>query len=351
MSTRRSIARDYGSTFYNPLPSQLKKIGLWYHWQSPKKGPLIVFHPNLRFDPFSADMRQAEILARSTKGLDWAMMGMRYSEPLIPKEGGRVMIFHESYRLDADVLPTIHSFIRDYPDHLRIPSDGWLWWDTGFWSSRHDEDNWVGVSELSAGRHLDQSHDVEFAYVLCNLSTIIALTTNAEDSGTLVDVYFNNRFLPFAEMRRAVRHTLDGAGSWASLEMQVDDKDKFFEGIRKKGWREPARDLPRFSNCRPLAVVKGPPGTYYSIVTEWKFGSTPWAAFDSMGYILASHGGTYWDESDLSPQSRFTLRRFVPHFLKNCVVVDCWLQTPRTAELPDSPILAAIQQDFRLDKL
>jgi hypothetical protein len=275
------------------------------------------------------------------------MMGMKYSEPLVPSEGGRVIIFHESYKLEADVLQTIHSFIQDYPDHLRIPSDGWLWWDTGFWSSRHAEDNWIGVSELSARRHLDQSHDVEFAYVLCCSSTIIALTSKTEGSGTLVDVYFNNRFLPFAEMRRAVRRTLDEIGPWVSLGILMDDEEKVFVGIKKTGWREPERDTPRFSHCRPLAAIKGPPGTYYSVVTEWKFGSTPWDAFNSLSYVLASHGGTYWDESDLSPQSRFTLRRFVPHFLKNCIVVDCWLQTSRTAELPDSPVLAAIQRDLR----
>jgi hypothetical protein len=259
-------------------------------------------------------------------------MGLRYYEPLIPQEGGRVMIFHESYKLDADILPTIHRFIQNYPDHLRIPSDGWLWWDTGFWSSRHDDDNWIGVSELSARRHIGQSRNVEFAYVLSCPSTIIALTTKTGVPGTWVDVYFNNRFLPFAEMRRAVRRTLDETGPWVSVEMLVDDEEKVFVEIKKRNWREPEQDTSRFSDCSPLAVIKGPPGTYYSMVTEWKFGITPWGVFDSLGYVLASHRGSYWDESDLSPDSRLSISRFVPHFLKNCVVVDCSLQTIQTAD-------------------
>jgi len=339
---RRKVSRDYRSAFYKPPPDTDKKLGLTFHWQAPKKGPLIVFHPYFRFDPFSADARQIEIIARPTEHLEATFMGNREFEPFVPPGGYRVLILHESYRVDADVLQTIRNFIELYPDLLQLSNDEDFWWDTGFWSSRSGEDNYIGISESSARQYFGSGRDGEFAYILCNTSTIIALTTKTGHDGTWVDVYLNNRFLPFAEARRAIQRTLDGTGPWARLEMDVDDEEKVLGGIKKKKWQDRRHEPSRFLDHKPLAVVKGALNTYPSIVMEWKFGSTPWEAFDSLRYVLASHGGTSWDESDFTPQTQLEMRWFHPRFLKNCVVLDCSLEVSRIDDSWDQLISDAI---------
>ena len=333
----RTIDRFYGSTFYLPPPDTDKEFGPYFRWKAPRKGPLIVFHPELCFDPYSADTREIQILARRSDR-DWTIgPGIRVPQPFVPPEGDEILILHESFRIKKSVFSAIRGFIEDYPDFLRLADDDSPWYNTGFWSARCGEENCTGMSESGAEQYMTSMRHGDFAYVLCNSSTIIELATKMGSGLTWVDVYLNNRSLPWAEMRRAVQSTLDGIGRWASIGKEVGDQAGIMKGVVPRRWMHDGIRDTVSSVLKLVAVAKIMADVYHSAIVEWKFGTTPWAELNSMRYVLTSIG-PYLDRRDFAANPRFAVRHFYPYFLRNCVVLDCGLersQTEDSLELPD----------------
>jgi len=321
----RKIDRFYKPLFFYPPPHTNKEFGSFFHWQSPKKGPLIVFHPGIsyKFDPFSSNLRQHMITDREMEPPSIFNHEFNLYETFIPSEGRRVEILVESYNVDSNPIRAIEGFIQEMPNFLRCPVDFTIWDDTGFWSARKGEDNYIGVSESGAKSLINGGWDGEFAYVLCDADSIITFTARIGEKTTCIDIYLTNHFLPFAELRNAIQKTLNGIGTWKSLEMRFDDYETIIGKLPRRIMRNFNEELSSFFNIEPIAVVKAPLETYQSIVIKRKFGRTPWEAFNSLNYILATHRGTYWQDSDFEPDGKFTISHFIPHFLKNCIVIDC----------------------------
>jgi hypothetical protein len=321
----RTIDRFYGSTLYYPPPDSNKKFGSSFHWKAPKKGPLVVFHPEFPFDPWSADTREIEILARRLD--DDSIIGPEFhmASPFVPPEGNEIQILHESFRVTRKIHNAIQAFIELYPDFLRAEKDETLWWNTGFWSARCGEENWMGISEPTFNQYPFSSNRGEFAYVLCNYSTIIELSSRTSSEPATVDVYLNNRSLPWAEMRRAVLSTLDTIGPWDSTGKEFIDKEHITSGIMKRKWMMNHAQCNTTSCLEPVAVAKMMSDVYHSAIIEWKFGNTPWTQFDSMRYALASIG-PYLELGDFTSKTNLAVRSFYPFFLSHCVVVDCTLR-------------------------
>ena len=342
----RTIDRFYGPTFYRPPPDIDEEFGPYFQWKAPRKGPLIVFHPELCFDPCSANTRETQILARRSDR-DWSIgPGIRLPKPYVPPEGDEILILHESFRVKTNVFNAIRGFIEVYPDSLRLVDDESPWYNTGFWSARCGEENCIGMSESAAERYTKSKRHGDFAYVLCNSSTIIELASKVGSGLTWVDVYLNNRSLPWAEMRRAVQSTLDGIGRWISTEKEIGGQAGIMEGIARRNWIRDGMRGTVSSELKTVAVTKIMAGVYHSAIAEWNFGTTRWAEFDSMRYVLSSIG-YYLDYGDFATKSRFTVKRFVPFFLRNCVVLDCSIEKSRTENSLELPgFLKRIAQDF-----
>jgi hypothetical protein len=322
------IDRLYGSTFYRPPPNSDETFGPSFHWTSPRRGPLIVFHPELLFDPWSADTREIEILARKTES-DWPMDSEAGStSPYIPPDADEIQILHESFQLKGRITDAIQAFIEIYPTFQRMNSDEIPWYNTGFWSARVGQENHIGVSESALSHSLFPPHHHDFVYVLSNYSTIVELGSKNDPKSTTVDVYLNNRSLPWAEMRRAVLSTLNGIGPWNPIGKEFINKGHLARDIprRRRIIDRPQRT--KTSHLEPLAISKMMRNVYHSAIVEWRFGPVPWPQFNHMRYVLASIG-PYLELQDITPEANFQVQSFYPYFLSHCIVVDCTLRKSR----------------------
>ena len=252
------------------------------------------------------------------------------------------MVLHETFRVKASMPSVIQSIIEAYPDWLRFAPRESYWWNTGFWSARLGEDNCIGISESAAEQYLESNRGSDFVYVLSNDSTIIELATEAGSRLTWVDVYLNNRTLPWVEMRRAVLSTLDHLGRWTSKGKDIGDKASVLERAGQRMNRQDGKQRRVATKLSPLAVAKFMPEVYQSAIAEWKFGTTPWPELDSMHYVLASVG-PFLQDCEFT-KSRFEIRRFFPYFLRSCILVDCCLQ--KTERMPRSRMMENILRQW-----
>lgn len=323
-----TIDRFYRPTMDYPPPNSNKEYGPTFHWRAPRRGPLIVFHPEFQFDPHSPDIREVQILARDLDRDLFADPEQRMTPPFVPSEGNEVQILHESFRTKSRVHDVIQAFIETYPYLSGLQDDETGWWNTGFWSARRGNENCIGISEPPEDLRLPGTGRGEFAYVLCNNSTILELTSGATGKTTAVDAYLNNRSIPWAEMRRAISSTLDTVGPWDSIKKEFTNKTRISEGMVRRNEMMHHHHQRMTSTLKPIAVARIMSTACHSAIVEWKFGMTPWTEFDSMRYALASIG-PHMELNDFADKMSLGIRYFYPFFLSHCVVVDCALSRTR----------------------
>jgi hypothetical protein len=188
--------------------------------------------------------------------------------------------------------------------------------------------NYIGITEETAGQLIGDKWNGKFAYILCNNQSIIEFAKSPGNSDTAIDVYLSYDYLPPAEIRRAILHTLDGIGKWKSAGVVVDDKRSIFEKTPDNPNLNRNRMNRDFIYIEPLAVVKVASDTYHSIVMKWNFGETPWKSLNSLQYVLASCRGSFWMDSDFDSGTRYGLSGCWPYFLRNCILLECSLSEP-----------------------
>ena len=240
----------------------------------------------------------------------------------IPYLGRKALVLQEAHHTEAHVLDTVDAFLEEYPEFVRLREDEQMWDDTGFWSARLDKDNYFGLARKTAELLLHDVPDCELALILANQMNMFAFTTQSGQKGTWVDVYLNDSYLPFAELRRAVHLTIDTLGDWKRGEYRIEDSGDI---LTARATRNVVGRGPPPSETHPVAVVGAPIGTFHSAVFEWKFGKTPWTVFDSLSYVLAAHDGPYWLDTDFTSDRKFELGTFHPYSLRDCIVLECAL--------------------------
>lgn len=261
--------------------------------------------------------------AREVEPPEFEQLESSPCEVYVPDLGRESLVLQEDHHTEAHVLETIDAFLNHYPEVARLREDEQMWDDTGFWSARREDDNYIGLARATAESFLQENPDCEFALVLANQMNLFAFSTQSVPAGTFVDVYLNNTYLPFGELRRAVQLTLDALGDWRSFGYRIDDQ---WGILRAPATRKVSGHASRSTEIRPVAVVGAPLGTFHSAIVEWKFGNTPWTEFDSLRYLLASNRGPYWLDTDLISEKQFELSIFDPYFLRHCVVLECALE-------------------------
>ncbi len=326
------VKRVYESGFFER--SGTGNLVPFLTWPSPGE-PLVVSHPRLAFDPGAPDLRQSDFLSRSSRFSD-SIVGdnsvRRVSQQFIPREGSRVSVFHEGFRVSADISAGLPAFLHDSIAAARLRADELGWCDTGFWAAESPTEHSIGIAERGAIEWLRSRKKGLLCYVLANAGELIVITCSAESAteNFEVDLYANNLFQPFGESRRIVHRGLAGVGRVEHLVDRVIALECLEPTAH--GRLRPGPDF----GLNPTAVVRVKPSTihrketfYYCVVIEHRFASIPWRQLSGASHFLATLNEGYWVDRDFTPGTAFTLWGFSPLVLRTCVVLDLTLQLSR----------------------
>lgn len=177
----------------------------------------IVQHPYVPFDPTPgggyARCIELERLYEEPRNL-------YYKEP---NQGFQVMpnqLFHEKFRMHDNIeLVFLQDFMNGCLNFFTLTAlpDEILWHDTGYWSIRKGENQFMGMGLNSLDKAIEETKSDEILFCLSNRDSIIilhgTLKGKSSSSVTYIDAYSTNAFLPFAEVADIYRNGLKSIGN------------------------------------------------------------------------------------------------------------------------------------------
>lgn len=297
----------------------------FFKWKGESKEPLVIFHPRLPFDPWCADFRQADLVARPVRSpfLDDI-------EPYVPAEARRCQIHYERYLVREPLLKAVPQFVSLTEKLLRLDEDECLWHDTGYWAAVVDQDHFIGVSVANAEQLIQDFDHGLLCYSLCHGGAILIFTYDLSSKREFsLDAYINNRFSPLAEELRMIRRSLNVIGSWQSYDDSIIDEASLRKAPDLDIDAERENELNRGFPVKPLAVVNDEGCKYQAAAIPIRQGSIPWEGLDHVSHILATFRHGNWIDGDFLPQNRYIFMMLSPYFLRTCVVLDCPLDIVR----------------------
>ena len=178
----------------------------------------IIQHPSFRFDPtpgggYGRNL-QMEIEYEEPAESQFPEWDNRFE--LMPNE-----IYHQKFRL-GQLLD--FAFIRNFMEgcldafaSIAFP-DEIFWYETGYWSSRHRRDLFIGIGLNTLESAFETIDSDMFTCCLANRdSTVIIHGVLKKNPMISVDIYVTNAFLPFTEVADVFRSSIRTLGTGKSL--------------------------------------------------------------------------------------------------------------------------------------
>jgi hypothetical protein len=297
----------------------------FFRWKGESKEPLVVFHPRLPFDPWCADFRQADLVARPVRSpfLDDI-------EPYVPAEARRCQVHYERYLVREPLLHAVPQFVSLTEKFLRLDEDECLWHDTGCWAAVVDQDHFIGVSVANAEQLIQDFDHGLLCYSLCHGGAILVFTYDLSSKREFsLDAYINNRFSPLAEELRMIRRSLNVIGSWESVGGSLIDEASLKKAPDLDIDSSREEELNRGFSVRPSAVVKDEGCEYHAAIVPIRPKTIPWKDLQPVSHILATFRRGNWTDDDFLPKNKYHFLMLSPYFLRTCVVLDCGLAQAR----------------------
>ncbi len=302
------VERSYETVFTEPRGTRQSLVELTW---SGREEPLVVHHPRLPFDPGAPDWRQDDFLARPSRFPDFDGNGFPSGvirRRFIPPEGARITLLHEALRVPASVFSGLPSFLQDTTASARLREDEIGWSDTGFWAAKSMQQNSIGLDERSALGWLRGKKEGVLAYVLSDPSEVIVITADARHADELfeVDLYANNGFLPFGEIRRIIHRGLSRVGDAESIAESLVPIEAVRIPATSPRLQEPAFHLAPLALARVKPSSVSRPEVFYSCVAlDHRFPQPPWDQFSRTTHYLATLDQGFWVQDDFDPVTRF----------------------------------------------
>ena len=303
----------------------------FFRWKGESKEPLVVFHPRLPFDPWCADFRQADLVARPVRSPFQDDI-----EPYVPVEARCCQIHYERFLVRERLLYAVPQFVNLTEKFLGFDVDECLWHDTGYWAAVVEQEHYIGMSVANAEQLIQDFDHGLLCYSLCHVEAILVFTYDLSSKREFsLDVYINNRFSPLAEQLRMIRRSLNVIGSWESLGDSLIDEASLKKAPDLDIHPDEKEELNRGFSVKPSAVVKAEGCEYHAAVVPVRHRIIPWKGLDYVSHILATFRFGNWTDDDFLPQNRYVFMMLSPYFLRTCVLLDCVLDLVRESDFSE----------------
>lgn len=182
---------------------------------------IVILHPKFPFDPNPsggyARNLEMEIQYEEPVRHQYTIWDNRFE--IMPNE-----IYHQEFRLDqlldfAFVQNFVEGCLEAYSS-IAI-SDEMFWYDTGYWSSRCHDDQFIGIGINTLEKAFRTIESDMFICCLANRDSIVMIQgsprENSKNPMTSVNTYVTNAFLPFTETADIFRSSIRMLGECRNL--------------------------------------------------------------------------------------------------------------------------------------
>jgi len=204
----------------------------------------------------------------------------------------------EIYFLQTEIVTErkaldIASFLSSAEKKHNLPSDHFLWYETGFWSLVLNKEMHMGVGLQSLFSILGGLKSSEFAFCLSNNVSVVIINAEATYRKTLLSIYASNDILPYAEVVEPYRQAIEELEDVRYTESKIIP-----EGKLRRFWVSP-----RPTSIDAVAFLMQKKRKMLPIVRN-KFMRTRDPIIGKMGFLIGTHLGGFI-ESDFREGKRF----------------------------------------------
>lgn len=319
--------------FYRWPPSQNKKIDQIVRWSASETAPLIVFHPDISFDPLPNSHIQQHMIDRYLPGMRWDNDDYeREMKKYIPSGDEEIPIVHEVIEVRNSFFEYLEDFLSGIESARKVPKGAWLWDDTGYWAAKSGKLCYMGLNENTAKALWNRSQILEMCFVLITPNSLMSIELDKKEPNSfIIDAYYNNRFSAFPDLIEATHKALETIGNWSTLSIEKKDNSDLFGAwsLDTQKTNPQIKDLFTINPERVIPVtnhfIHGK-RHYNSVVIENNFFADKKSQILPEGYAIARLRGAHWDDDDFSSEKNYYLFSSEIYKLRKCVLVDISLE-------------------------
>lgn len=328
-----AIKRSYPTKFYYWPILEAKKTQDIIKWASSETGPMLLFHPYLRFETLENSDRQDSMIDRGFNHMAWEDKELyELTEKMYVPEGDSFSpVVHETIVGKFDLFDKLNSLLEKIEFYFRVPEKAWLWDETGHWVAKDKDHRYIGMSEESAESLWKSKRDLTLCYVASNSSTILEFNLDKKhDDIFLLDIYHSNRFVAFPDLIEVIHKTLDEFGEWRTKNIEKNDESIIFGDnlnfISDLEGKTPLtfKVIPKW--VRPIGDNPRVGGNFYdAVVIENTFFSAQKSSSSPTGYALVKYRQGYWVDKDFDEGKEYYLSFSHARKLRNCILVNMYV--------------------------